>query len=227
MGTGVRINGAPSWNVPAGAGLNELYQQVLRQTGDQNVANEAVANAQRALDDIYNQTMISTWADEGASRAAQQRLTPQILRVAALLPTIQGQDTGRAGAALTEAMGVLEGSGLRDRTALYPWLNEHITDDGVLQAAGFDPAEVRKPPDTPWAHADLESLIALGRDMLERYVSPTGVRLTSAEIDSTIDQARTAARRLGVGSAFTAPAVGATAPAGTVPLTAFAFARRV
>ena len=208
------------------AAYQDIYQRVLAQTGDQAAAQEAVLNARNTLSDIYHQTMIATGGDEQASHAAVARYTQQVMQLAGLVPAIKGNDPAAAANALRQAMTLLTSNGLRDRTALYPWLREHVTNDQVLRDAGFDPEAVRR-ADTPWAHTDLEALMSLVRDSLLRYRNADGTPLTTEQIEAQLDQARAAARRYGVGTSYTAPAAGETAPTGTVTVAAFSFPRRV
>lgn len=215
---------------PTGAGspLAALYQQVLAQTGDTAAAQEAVGTAQAVLRDIYNRGVIASKGDTDYGNQVAAQYTPQVMQLAALVPTIKSNDPAASGRALTEAMGLLQRNGLSNPKALYPWLKEYVKSDDALRAAGFDPAEVRKPPDTVWANADLDALTALARDALVKYRNANGVALTPAEIDSQIEQYRAAAVRMGIGQARTTTAGAATAvPQGSVSVAAFNFPRRV
>jgi len=217
-------SGIPPASTPTGA----LYRDVLARTGDPAVAQQAVAYAQAGLKEVYHRAMVKTGGDEAAARAAQQQYGPEVLRLAGLVPQIQAGGPG-AGRDLTQALGILDGLGV-DREGLNPWLNQHISDDGVLEAAGLDPAVVRAPPDTPWAHADLDAMVALARDMLERYQGPNGETLSTDQVEGYLDQARAAANRYGVGSArttATAGAGGATTAGATQTLAALGIPIRV
>lgn len=207
--------GPPPSNTPTGA----LYRDVLARTGDPELAERAVAYAQAGLKEVYNRTMVNTGGDQAAARAAQNQYGPDLFRIAGLLPGIQAGLDG-AGQDLRTVLGLLDGVGITDTEALYPWLNQNIADDAVLEAAGLDPAEVRAPPDTPWAHTDLDALVAIARESLERYRGPNGETLSADQIEGYLDQARAAAQRYGVGAARTPEPEGGAADA--VPATSLA-----
>src|SRR5687768_9264561 len=157
MSTGVQGFGTSGWSIPP-TGVTELYQRVLRETGDPRLADQAVVNAQKALDDLYHTAMVRTGGDQAASNQAVNQYSAQILRVAGLLPAIQGNDANRAGPALREAWGILQNAGITNKEAFHPWLHANVPSDDALRSAGFDPAEVHRPPNTPWAYADLDAL---------------------------------------------------------------------
>jgi hypothetical protein len=226
MGIGIHSTGAaPSWwSSEHDSALQELYANVTRQFGAE-AAERAVRDAQYALNDAFHKMMIRFGGDEMHARSAVLEMTPDITRLASLIPAIKSNDTTRAGVALREARGLLARAGMSDQ-AMVPWLKAHVASDDVLRAAGFDPADVRRPSDTPWAHADLDALVALARDMLERYRDANGKPIPQEQIDAYLDQARAAANRLGVGSAR-APGAEPRDPAGSMTVAAFSFPRRV
>lgn len=223
MATTVNAPGTiPAANTPQGA----LYRDVLARTGDAQQAQAALSYASQGMKEVYNEVMVKTGGDQDAARAAQSKYGPDVYRLASLIPTIQGQG-GNAGAALQQALGILKNSAGLDADALYPWINKNVSDDGALRSAGLDPAEVRKPPDTPWAHADLEALVSLARDMMTRYEGPDGVKMSTTEVESYLDQARVAAQRYGVGSARVAGSAQAAAADNTLSLASLGIPLRV
>lgn len=189
---------------PSNTATGALYRDVLARTGDPDLARRAMAYAQVGLKEVYHRAMVSNGGDEAAARAAQARLGPEVVRLAGLLPGIQAGGPN-AGQDLRQALGILDGLGFGDREGLNPWLNQHIEDDSVLEAAGLDPEVVRAPPDTPWAHVDLDAMVSLARGMLERYRGPNGETYSAEQIGDYLDQARAAAGRYGVGSAYVPP----------------------
>jgi len=220
-----RINatgGIPAANTPQGG----LYRDVLARTGDPQQAQAAVSYAAAGMKEVYHEAMVKTGGDQAAARAAQQQYGPEVYRLASLIPTIQGAG-GDAGAALQQALGIMQRTAGIDAEALTPWINKNVSDDGALRAAGLDPAVVRAPPDTPWAHADLDALVALARDMMARYESPDGVRLSTTEVEGYLDQARASAERYGVGSARVAGSAQAAAADNTLSLASLGIPLRV
>ena len=212
----------PAANTPQGA----LYRDVLARTGDPDVAAQAVANAQAGMREVYNEAMVRTGGDANAARAAQNQYGPDVYRLASLIPTIQGAGSG-AGPALQQALGIMKKVAGTDPKSLYPWINQNVADDAALQAAGLDPAEVRAPPDTPWAHADLDALVSLARDMMTRYRSADGVALSTDQVEGYLDQARAAAQRYGVGAARVAGSAQAAAADSAVSLASLGIPLRV
>ena len=223
MATTVNATGGiPAANTAQGA----LYRDVLARTGDPEIAQAVLGYADAGMREVYNEAMVRTHGDQAAAQAAQRQYGPDVYRLAGLIPTIQGGGSG-AGAALQQALGIMSKVGVTDHKALFPWINQNVSDDGALRAAGLDPAEVRKPPDTPWAHADLDAIVGLARDMMSRYVSPDGVPMTTDQVESYLDQARAAAMRYGVGSARVAGSAQAKAADTTLSLASLGIPLRV
>lgn len=210
---------------------NDLYQRILQQTGSAETAQQAVANARNALSSIYHDAVVRAGGDESAGYNTVNQYTRQVMQLAGMIPSITGGDTAAATASLRQATSLLEANGMRDRSVMYQWLREHVTNDEVLRGAGFDPAAVKRVDSGAWAYADTEALLALARDALVKYRGADGRPLTNEYIDSMIEQGRAAARRYGVGSArtegTTAGTAAGTAAAGTVTVAAFNFPRRV
>lgn len=174
---------------------------MLSKTGDPQAARRAVQQAQAGIQGLYDHAMVQTRGDQQAARAIQYRHADKVAQLAGLLPDITGSDPSKAGPALRQALGLLDQAGMTDREWLKPWLREHVKDNRTLRAAGLNPDDIRK-TDTPWAYIQSDALLALAKNMLNRYEKPDGTRLNASEISDYMDQARAAARRYGVGSRY-------------------------
>jgi hypothetical protein len=183
-----------------GAGYEQVFRDVLQLTGSPEKAQAAVMQAKAALDDLFNQAVIKFGGDQASAQMAVAQHTTRVFRLATLLPAVQGENEVEAASALREATQILGVLGYNDRQAFNPWLRQHVTNDEVLRRAGFDPEVVRR-PDSAWAHADVDALMALARDMLERHRLADGSPLSAAQIDGYLENARAAAARYGVGAA--------------------------
>ncbi len=196
--------GSPGWRQSHAPQLNALFQRVLDQTGQRGLAEEAIRAAESALNGMYHQVMIDSGGNSPYAVQVMNAHTESVVRLAGLVPQITGDDPTAGSAALREAQQVLRGMGISDPQFMYPWLRANVNDDQVLRSAGLDPQRVRH-VDSPWAHADLDGLMGIARQMLSQYRGTDGQRLSEDQISQYIDQAYTMARHHGVGSQFTPP----------------------
>ena len=200
----VSAPGSAQWRQAHSSQLNALMQRVMQQTGQQDVAEDAARAAEAALSDIFHQTVVSSGGDQEAAIRATQYYSSAVFQLAGLVPQITGDDARAGSAALREARQILQGVGIDDPQFMYPWLRTNVENDQILRGAGLDPERVRH-VDNPWAHADLEGLMGLARQMLTQYRDADGRRLSDSDIARYMDQAYDAARRNGVGTRYVAP----------------------
>ena len=205
MPTQVSMPGSAQWRQANASQLNALIDRVMQQTGQRGLAEDAARAAENALTDLYHQAMVNSGGNQQTALQAVQHHTQSVFRLAGLVPQITGNDSAAASSALRQAQQVLRDAGINDPQFLYPWLRSNVSNDQVLRGAGLDPQRVRH-VDSPWAHADLQGLMGIAREMLTQYRGSDGQRLNDQEISSYMDQAWNLARQHGIGSQYVVPA---------------------
>ena len=197
--------GTTQWRQANAPRLDALYQQVLQQTGEQGLAQDAARAAESALRDIYNQAMVNSGGNQQVALQAMEQHTPAVIRLAGLVPQITGDDPAAGATALREARQTLRQVGIEDPQFMYPWLRQNVQNDQVLRGAGLDPERVRH-IESPWSHVNLDGLMGFARQMLSEYRTRDGDSLSENQISDYMDQAYAYAHRHGVGSQYVASA---------------------
>ncbi|MEL7367401.1 MAG: hypothetical protein AAFN74_00705 [Myxococcota bacterium] len=197
--------GSAQWRQANAAELNALMDRVMQQTGQQDLAQDAAAAAEKALSGIYHQAVVDAGGNRQAGLQAVQRHSESVFRLAGLVPQITGDDPAAASTALRQAQQVLRDAGIDDPQFIYPWLRQNVRNDQVLRGAGLDPQRVRH-VDSPWSHADLDGLMGITRQMLTEYRGQDGETLSSDEIDRQMDRMWSYAQQHGVGNSYVPPA---------------------